>query len=372
MSTRYLVKLFPLAPFFFGGEKSITNEDQAEYFLHSNYFPQQTGILGLIRYQLLKQNNKLNQADTDLIGESSFDARIIEKKQIFGKIESISPVFIHYEKGTEINDFTTLSFDYGFEDNHPEPHQFTFKTEVNGKIKQSFQKNFVTILQGYNAKDGFASLLVSSKGDEFKHFLFDKNKSDSRNGIFNPEVRIGITKNREEASEDDAFYRQTFYRLLPNYCFAFFLQSEEKIEDGVIHFGKEKIPFKMESILSDSIGFHDLFTRNTFLLNNAKRINQVILLSDCFCNNSIYEVCNFSITETINFRNIITPNRTVNYGALDDPHSGRNMFLKKSNKYTLLKRGSILYGNVEDIISKLNHPNAKNIGFNQFITFKKK
>jgi CRISPR-associated protein Cmr3 len=368
MSTRYLVKLLPLAPFFFGGERSIGNEDQAEYFLHSNYFPQQTGILGLIRYQLLKQNNKLNQADTDLIGESSFDASI-EKIQEFGKIKSISPIFIHYENGNDIKDFTTLSFDYGFKDNNPEPHQFTFKQKENGIVMHSFQKNFIPILEGYTAKDEYASLLVSSKGDEFKHFQFDKNKPDSNNGIFNKEVRVGITKNRKGEPDDDSFYRQTYYSLLSNYYFAFFIESEEKLDDGVIHFGKEKTPFKIESAPSDSIGFHDLFTKATFLFSNAKRSNQVILLSDCFCDNSIYEVCDFSITETQNFRNIITPNRVNNYGALDDPHSERTSFLKKSNKNTLLKRGSVLYGAPKNILSKLNHPNAKNIGFNQFITF---
>ena len=103
---KYIVKLTPHDKFFFGGEKSFGQKEDdkkqnTNYFVKSNYFPQQTGVLGFVRHQLLLQcnNDKIfkdnriqdkSKAD-QLIGKQSF--RINEAFE-FGAIQCISPVFI--------------------------------------------------------------------------------------------------------------------------------------------------------------------------------------------------------------------------------------------------------------------------------------
>ena len=61
---KYIVKLTPHDKFFFGGEKNFGQKEKKDddtsitnYFVKSNYFPQQTGVLGFVRHQLLLQCN---------------------------------------------------------------------------------------------------------------------------------------------------------------------------------------------------------------------------------------------------------------------------------------------------------------------------
>ena len=100
---KYKVRLTPHEKFFFGGEKTFGEGKEANYFVRSNYFPQQTGVLGFVRHQLLIQcndnnifkNNKIQDKDkaNELIGKTSF--RMDNDFAFnFGKIKSLSPVFI--------------------------------------------------------------------------------------------------------------------------------------------------------------------------------------------------------------------------------------------------------------------------------------
>ncbi|MFK1786546.1 type III-B CRISPR module-associated Cmr3 family protein [Bacteroides fragilis] len=93
--------------FFFGGERTLDDGKSADYISHSNKFPQQSALLGMIRYQLLKQHNLLSQfpytenKPTEkeimkaLIGEQSF--RMTERKAKslgLGVIKQISPLML--------------------------------------------------------------------------------------------------------------------------------------------------------------------------------------------------------------------------------------------------------------------------------------
>ena len=53
----FKVTLEPKDWFFFGGSSTFDNGTKTSYIAHSLLFPQQTALLGMIRYQLLKQNN---------------------------------------------------------------------------------------------------------------------------------------------------------------------------------------------------------------------------------------------------------------------------------------------------------------------------
>ncbi|WP_431430010.1 type III-B CRISPR module-associated Cmr3 family protein [Bacteroides hominis] len=61
MNRHYLITLTPMDWFFFGGERTLDDGKSADYISYSNKFPQQSALLGMIRYQLLKQHNLLSQ-----------------------------------------------------------------------------------------------------------------------------------------------------------------------------------------------------------------------------------------------------------------------------------------------------------------------
>ena len=96
---KYKINLKPLDWFFFGGEHTFNNGENESYIARSNHMPQQTTLLGMVRYQLLKQKGLLYRGDKDcdlkkktnidtIIGTSSFDIEA-DKSQSFGAIKSL-------------------------------------------------------------------------------------------------------------------------------------------------------------------------------------------------------------------------------------------------------------------------------------------
>ncbi|MEI6411943.1 MAG: hypothetical protein WCR52_21305, partial [Bacteroidota bacterium] len=52
------IRLIPAGQFYFGGERNFSfgeKEDSSNYLVKSNYFPQQTGLLGMLRFVLLRE-----------------------------------------------------------------------------------------------------------------------------------------------------------------------------------------------------------------------------------------------------------------------------------------------------------------------------
>ena len=61
--TTKLIKLTPLGEFFFGGDVTFGKANKRSYYVQSRRFPQQTTLLGMLRYELLKKNNLLSPTD---------------------------------------------------------------------------------------------------------------------------------------------------------------------------------------------------------------------------------------------------------------------------------------------------------------------
>ena len=78
----YLVEITPIGSYYFGGENTFNTSDKANkeapttnYLVRSRIYPQQTALLGLMRYVILLKNEALNKPNSikmDLIGEKSF------------------------------------------------------------------------------------------------------------------------------------------------------------------------------------------------------------------------------------------------------------------------------------------------------------
>ncbi len=339
--SKYIIKFRPVETYFFGGETTFGDDrEEQNYFVSSNYYPQQTTLLGMLRFELLKYHKllPLHKHKTEAkirIGENSFS--INSKKKSFdnikfGDIKNISPLFMtnnnkHYYFGNEHAD---LQLEY-----------------EQGKSNTGTKTDKIPFLPKYDAKKYYPDILISNEKDIKKY-----------NDIFIKQIQVGISKpeRNNDETEENAFYRQTLYRLENNWEFAFVaelqntdfgLENNRDKYSNIIAMGGEHSQFYM------TIKKIDKSYNNIFGINAIENSQKAILMSDANVENSVYKHCNFAITQTQNFRFLTFNNDS--YARIPT----------KSVKYNLLKRGSVFFVNNKTEFEKhFNNNNLTNIGLN--------
>ncbi|KGN75943.1 CRISPR-associated protein Cmr3 [Porphyromonas gulae] len=410
----YLIKLTPLDKFFFGQKKTF-GDDNANYFVYSSHFPQQTALLGLLRYQLLQiagvdvfKDNKIQDTNkaAKLIGEQSFSPFVKDKLQ-FGIIQSLSPVFIidkmnedeyflpvgrRFQKKEEEAPYNLLHLSY--EDECPP----IFESRESQKEKE----------EAYDPKKGLASCWLSSKS----HTLL--NEED----FFTKDERIGIRKDYEGATNDDAFFCQRYYRFknfkkvvedeegkvckqppvrVHDFCFATVLEIEGEIEHKklngrIVYLGGERQPFLMEvnevsketfklniesSTFTAEAYYKSLF--KTFKLNiesstltSDEKHYTVVLLSDAKIEPNHLEGVKFASAEVKDFACLLThvgTRRFYNKKKKREEQNIEEVETALSHQHELYARGSVFYFDTKeqaelfcDNLEKV--PNFYTIGYN--------
>lgn len=392
--SRKLITLKPLTPYFFGGENTF-GDGKINYYAHSNYLPQQTTILGMLRYELLYQNNLIGTDPIandwkSLIGENSFQRNQENFVDKFGIIEKISPVFL----SNSIEHYTTQALDWAYfevdnnikinncfvKDKKIAPIILDFENGVNELALFDQQERCIPRLYvnatSYDPKYGLVSLWVKSDGKILRQWDFENpNEFDNNkgylNGLFVEHEQIGINRMLNKRKDDKGdFYKQVFYKLVDDFCLAFFvdinLPEGKELSSRIITMGGERSVFDMKVISSEKESFDTIFDEQTFKNGHLRNHKAIVLTSDCYCNDSIIENCSFSINESVNFQNIITQQNSVkNYAAF-----AKGGVTKSGENLTLLKRGSVLYpliDKVEEVkIALTNLPFTK-IGYNNYI-----
>ncbi|MEO0556086.1 MAG: type III-B CRISPR module-associated Cmr3 family protein [Bacteroidota bacterium] len=327
----YEICLRPVENYFFGGERTFgqAQDEQSNYFAVSNKYPQQTALLGLLRYLLLEHNQWLPLKDhkteaSKAIGDRSFDVKM-EATQDFGVIQSLSPLFM--KRAEEVFRFT-----------HPLDQLRLSLEEKVEALGANGQTGPLVKPEGFNSKTYYPELLIGDQGDRSVH-------SD----VFLKKEQIGILKQ----SEKDGFFKQASYHLSKGWYFSFYVHLEGSFvlpEEAKVSFGAEQKQFFVQV---KSIKSQDLPS----FLKPGEGSDKLTLLSDALVDGSIYEHCRFSLSDTVDFR-------TVQIGF-----EGAK-FRKDSVKHNLLKRGSILIpkaGQMGDLESALQqNQNFRNIGFNHY------
>ncbi len=349
---KYLVKLTPHDKFFFGGERTFGENNEANYFVISNYFPQQTGILGLIRHQLLLQcgdekvfkDNKIVKGSkvNNLIGEKSFT---IDGGFNFGAIKSLSPVFICESCVQPVNN--TFYFPANKEYHWHEKLNDTCEKETVNEFLQIELKSH-PLLKGYDAKFGLPDLLMNKSGKQIQY-----------KDVFAEHKQVGIRKQYEGGTDEKAYYVQTFYKFINNYSFAFIVELDASTKFSsrdIVIFGGEQQAFRME--VTDFSGEFKELIPDYEKSNNS---DKVVLVSDAYVTDDIMSECYFAITETVDFKFLVTTNSISNYYSQPT----------KSDKYNLYKKGSVFYGDPGKITGKLENKQFEKIGYNIYKTIKK-
>lgn len=393
MSKRYLITLKPIDKFFFGGDMTFAipeskNDDRrkkdnrrfSSYIIRSMRFPQQTSLLGMLRFLLLRNDPECfdgtvikdtgtTKAET-LIGPRSFCVSGSEGE--FGQIERLSPCFIRDRKNNR--DFMFAPFDWDFCDEATDDVGY-----VNGQkimvpeLKVDAHKNpdyYETSKDHeFMAKKGYSEYLLYKDGDDIKKIEV----SD----VFEEDRRIGIMKNYAGKTDDSGLFKQIGYRFkdfveerdtaqrikVADYCFAFYVTVKDECRladyDGqIVLVGADSSQFVIH--VSDK----NEDSRLTDVVTDCK----VVLQSPSFISRETVKMASFFVTQTMPFRFMTTSLGTKDYTL----RAGFN----RSRKYELYAPGSVFYfkDSKEAETFKENLEKSKDfrqIGYNHYLNPKK-
>lgn len=355
----YQIKLTPIDTFFFGGEKHTKNGDDklvANYFVESNPYPQQTTLLGLLRYYLLVKNNHLfdgkqiikgkKEEIQELIGPKGFDYNDELKNdeddpqdEGYGKIKSLSPLYLCHNE----EKYLFAPMDYGFD------------------MKDDYQ----LIRDGinYNAKKHY--------GHIGKYLVTSSGKKININKIIEPVEQVGNEKAENGENRDEKFYKQISMRMKPGWSFCVDTEIEagagiESEGDSLfLPFGGEKSFFRAEVV-----NLNKKPLPPSLPANYLRPVPYLYCLSDCFIESNIVKNCRFAVNSHVSFRNMLSHVRkTTKYSGLSEKDEKQ---LKRSNRFNLLQRGSVLYfedvTSLNNAVSNIENNKCNTIGFNQILT----
>ncbi len=338
----YLVKITPLEPYSFGndqnfvypGEKSTGKES---YFVKSKEEPEQTSVLGLLRYLILQNTGCLRtdfsyseeerQKMKECIGERSF-SYLETEPQDFGLIKEVSPIFLLNEKEEILvkNPFHNTAEGSGY---NPMPMECDIETSHGVMALPEKDK--------YKAKKGHAKGYINLTTKEIREDLFETM------------VVSGNRKNEKTDSDDGSFFKRELKILKKGYSFAVYANADKLPSKTVGYMGKKKSAFLIETRSVENV---DLEQRVKECFSSGD--TWFYALSDVVLQGA-QEYTNFCIVEEKYQRN------------LETVHDANNRLkrLKKSEvRHHLIQSGSVFYGKL-DVITE--HKNATQIGYNRIV-----
>ncbi len=354
--SKYQITLTPIDKFFFGGDMTFMvgnkeddefNEKFSSYIIRSSLFPQQTSLLGMLRFFVLRNAGEKVFKDgkiadkgkaSEIIGKRSFSVNDNHAENDFGQIKSITHVRIRKSMGGNTSDLEIMPL-YS--------QKVTFKDNSVGVY--NFQKTSIPEMDGYNAKDGLRTMLTD--GDE----LMDK---------FTEDLRVGINRNiKDGKTEDKALFKQISYRFNnkdgAHYCFVF----EAEVDDSML---LDKYSGQIVSIGGDNSQFVIGISKDTQNHSEVPSIKDAVyLLSPTYLRREEAQNAIFAITELRPFRFLESEMDKVNsYHILKRQ-------LNRSRKYMLYAPGSIFYfentSQKEEFIKAIESKQEfRQIGYNEY------
>ena len=382
----YRITLTPVDKFFFGGdmtfqvgsdEKDLFNTQYSSYIIESKLIPQQTSLLGMLRFLILRNNDNVFKGNKiikekkaeDLIGSKSFTVNESHDENSFGKIKSISHVRICRDN-IEL-EFAPLYGNIDFSDSCEGSYNFGTVSVPNLSSQQ------------YNAKDGLETLLMplSDFKKYFKDFekIMTERKEEKKKDppklqtppyqikdIFVEDRRIGIARNIKTGRTDDgALFKQISYRFNnkeAKHCFVFDVEVEgvnlKDYNGQLVTVGGDNSQF--------IIGISEYISRQ----DDTTSASALSLLSPAFLTREDVKnnTC-FAITQLMPFR-FLTDRKDNDDGDNRSYHI-LNSRLERSPRYELFTPGSVFYFENNDqrqnFITALNKKKEfRQIGYNEY------
>lgn len=349
MCNRYLISLKPVGKFFFGGDMSFPvngkKSEYSSYIIKSNKFPQQTSLLGMLRFLVLRNESSVfdtsTQSITDrvaavkLIGKSSFDPS--GSGSSYGVINGISECFLQTKHN---NQWTDLSFQYKVDE---------LKLDIDRGVKAQINGKSVTVpSMKYDSKNGLGSFYAGVDG-------IVKTEEE----IFVEDLCNGIERNITTGKTDNnALFKQIFYRFkTTDFRFAFEADVDMDItlyNGQIVSVGADNSQFVIGIEKSERKSASDA---------NGKC---VVLLSPSYITETDLGSVTFAISDTIPFKSMKT--RTESIG----PYNKKSEKYDYSAKVILYTTGSQFYFKSNEeaklFASKIrNQSDFNQIGYNQCV-----
>lgn len=332
--SKYIVKLIPTGRFFFGGDMTFSisgddnksyNEKFSSYIIRSLKFPQQTSLLGMLRFLLLSNDNQVFETSTqkiinkgeaeNLIGKQSFTVNSPNHEEnVFGKIKSIGSCFLYKDEEC----YYQAPFDYTWEID-----SYELQASLNGK-----SVSVPSIKVGekeYTSKVSIDKCFLSKSGNVLKEDVFIEDE------------RIGIRKGINGKTEDEAFYKQIGYRLEKDCCFVFDVEVNDidltdlKYNGQLVSIGADSSMF----VTQIEKGSLDVDLPSSYHKKN-KDWEKVVLLADTYLPDM--DLVNYAISEIKPFRFISTTIENKSYHIMHNLHN-------RSKRYNLFAAGSVFFVN---------------------------
>lgn len=404
----YLIELKPISSFFFGTEDPKSDDEKVNYFQRSAYFPQQTALLGMIRFQLLKQYGLLPINDnTDmasrLIGEKSF--HVSSELPSFGVINSLSPLMLLKDDNKED--------DIKEGDNKEEAYYLFDKSYVRysddeKRVKLKLEMNNQASLRSENHNIPAMPLLVLDRNGEpsVKYIAkypfvseFDtvqrnkaKEEDTKMDSLFHSKEQVGIEKSPDGVTKEDAYYKMEYKTLEKGWKFGFVVDLNDDlikklIEDSkkgsnqlskddlkrdlkgdFVVLGKERSTFKMSVTKIDKKKRDALLGQSEieYPQDNNNDMYKISLLSDTYIDDEkkFYKHTSFANIDTIDFNNIF-----FKVSPKDNRYDSKP---KKGGRRKLIKRGSEIFTKEPETLIRMIKEDEiarcfYKIGYNHFI-----
>lgn len=362
---KYLLTFKPLKNFFFGNERNFTED----YFAISDYFPQNTQLLGAIRLFIAEQNALMHvhkngkysnnhKELTELIGNAG--SKDFSSNEDLGKIKNLSSMFI--VKSTLDDAYFKTPFDI-------EIGEDSIKTYQISQINSNY------FLSDYDVKN--SSYQQLGNGEFWQSYLTDtslaKDSVKSFDYIFKKHSQVGIGLENKKTI-DGAFYTKIDFNLLDGFLFGAIIELDEKIIDnGIIQIGAESSLFelKVSKLEESKLAKHPIVSN---LFNVCDSGRKLVLLSDAMMD-----------TDSLNYKFHLVPFekkmamilsskykhiKTEDKDKTKSSNNDYSKFLRKSKTKRLVPQGSVFYMKENHTIESKAEGAYKKMGFNQFIAVK--
>ena len=372
--SKYQITLTPVDKFFFGGDMTFTvglkdtkkkwdelnerekkeigfNTQYSSYIIQSSKFPQQTSLLGMLRFLILrnagndvfKDGHIVDKAKAkELIGERSF---MVNNINDFKTIKSLSHVRIRRTANSQTSDleFAPLFKELSFSDASVGSYN------LSNICIPSLSKD------DYDAKKGLEALLTDGT---------DKYKLEE---IFVDDRRVGINRDINTGIVDDgALFKQISYRFRnkeASYCFVF----DAEVDNAIL---LETYSGQVVSVGGDNSQFVIGISKDRKTNENLKPYEKAVwLLSPAFLTRAEARTAKFAVTRLMPFRFLTDreDNKENDYRTFHILNSK----LKRSERYELYAPGSVFYFETEeqkqDFINVLeSKQDFRQIGYNEY------
>lgn len=351
---KYLLTFKPLKNFFFGNDKTFSDD----YLAISEYFPQNTQLLGAMRLFIAEQNklmhihkngkysNKPNELKK-LIGTAS--SKDFDTNSNLGMIQNISQMFI-VNKNLDDAYFPT-PFDIEVSDDGVKYY------ELSNIENDYFLKNY----EGKNASSqklangNFWNKYIDKKPiskEDLEDFDLDKERNK---GVFKHHHQVGIGLDNKKTIEG-AFYSKTDYQLNENFLFGCLIELDEKIiDDGIIQIGAESSLFELKIISYEETKLqdHPIVSK---LFSPPQKGDKVVAISDVILESTNEFHSYFTIVPYFK-----------NFAMLDNDYA---KFKGKTSQKRLIPSGTVSY--IDNQVMPYNPTLGAypKMGYNQFISTK--